>query len=520
MSDTRAAAVFLRLVLRRLAGVRRVSPGNSGSMPARARRGHRHAAALAWPLLGVWLLAACTPAYAPEPVAPMDGADVAMARLAYSNMLTRFPAYADPAVQRYVQSVGARLAAAAPRRANVQLRFTVLDSPGSFAHSFAHGEVVVSRGLLIQLNTEAQLAAVLGHEIGHVVSLHSVRLMRDMRRQQELEARLSARLGTPQGRDTLSALGLAQVRGYSREHEIEADEWSERLLARVGYDAGAMAQVMRMFLQEEAFWTKRGFDLYEIPENSGGEGVFATHPSSDTRLEQAIRRQGKVAQAVPAPDPNYLNMLRGMVFGLPAGYGVQRGGTFINAAHRIAFTVPPNWYLFGANDRLVAAPRGKDGMLIIRLAPRKGDETQRHALEQLAHEYRFDSVTPQQTASVRGETAMARLQKDGETRSVRLAVLDVSDLRLEFAGFVAMAEHWNETDPQFLALVNSVRAAGEPDMRLAKPLRVQILPPVREAVFTPPVSAFPDHGRERWELMNQIYPQGRIPAGQPIKTIQ
>lgn len=471
-------------------------------------------------LLGAAVLAGCATSLPPEPAERLDGADVALSRAACSEMLARFGAYSDHVVQRYVQTVGARLAAIAPARPGIKLQFTVLDSPGVFAHSFAHGEVVVSRGLLANLNTEAQLAAVLGHEIGHVVSLHSVRLMRTQRREQELEARLAARLGTQQGRDAVSALGLAQVRGYSREHEIEADEWSERLLARAGYDAGAMAQVMRMFLQDEAFWNRRGFELYEIPQTAGGEGVFATHPSSDTRLEQAIRRQGKAAQAAPAPDPNYLDMLRGMVFGLPASYGVQRGSAYTNPAHRMAFTVPPSWYLFAAADRLVAAPRGKDGMLIIRMAPRKADETRRQALEQLAHEYRFDVVTPLETATVRGETAVGRVQKDGETRSVRLAVLDVGDVRLHVAGVVAVGAHWNETDPQFMSLLRSVRAMAEPETKFAKPLRVQILAPGHEPAFTPAVAALADYGRERWELINQIYPQGHMPAGQPIKTIQ
>src|SRR5689334_24639698 len=60
-------------------------------------------------------------------------------------------------------------------------------TPGIFAYSFAGGDVIVSRGLLVHLNSEAQLAAVLGHEIGHVLSLHQERTLQALRRAAELD---------------------------------------------------------------------------------------------------------------------------------------------------------------------------------------------------------------------------------------------------------------------------------------------------------------------------------------------
>lgn len=495
-------------------------PVNDGGRVARsilvARRTRHEIPSLAL-VLAAWLLTACAPAVTPEPVVEVGTAEIALARVAYAETLGKFRPYEDAAIQRYVQTVGARLAAGAPHT-NVSFRFAVLDCPGVFAFSFADGQVVVSRGTLIYLNTEAQLAAVLGHEIGHVVSLHQARAWREIRKARELEARLAERFSTRQARDALGALGLARVRGYSREYEIEADMWSERLLKGAGYDPAAMAQVLRFFVQQENFANAVGFELWDMPDQDvGGRGVLATHPSPATRLDLAIQRLGGAARAAATPDPAYLNALRGIVFGLAERYGVQRGTRYIHSGWRIALSLPGGWYVFGTGDTLAAAPGTNDGLLIIRTETGTNDQSPHGVLQKLALGRTLGSPDPIRTASATGETTVASPTTDGGSLPVRLAVLDVDGRRISFVGLAALATSWNDIDKQFRSIVRSTRALTPAEPHVA-PLRLQI--EQARSDQAPAAGSFATHARERGELLNQLYPDGRTMAGQWVKTVR
>jgi predicted Zn-dependent protease len=469
-------------------------------------------------LIAAGLAAGCTAIPASEPALQPDAADLAQARRAYTELLTKFPSYDHPAVQAYVRSVGSKVAAGAPRTP-VPLRFEVLDSPGAFAYSFADGQVVISRGLLVYLNSEAQLAAVLAHEIGHVVSSHAIRMLREADRASALSQRLSRRLASEQGHEVLMTFSLARIRGYSREYEIEADVWTERLLASAGYDPNAAIQILRFFVQQEAFWDKHGFELWEMPEPGEGRGVFATHPDSAVRLAQAIKRRGNGAEVAPRPDPAYMKAMRGVIFGLAWRDGVQRGTDYAHPARRIAFKVPPGWYLFGAGDRLVVAPRSADGMLIIEMMSDVGGKSVRRALEEISRGEALEFATTLASGGMRGETGILRPKTTSDPQSLRVAVLDVSGQRLTIVGFAFQPELWSQADAGFRAIVGSVRSLPESEARRVEPLRLYAEPVAPEHAIKTLAQSFSDHPRDRWELLNQIYPNGRTAAGQWVKTI-
>lgn len=470
-------------------------------------------------LAGVaWLLTACAPAaVAPEPAIEVDRGEIELARIAYVQMLEQFPAYDNAAVQGYVQSVGTRLLAGAPR-INVSFRFTVLDSPGDFAASLADGQVVISRGMLINLNTEAQLAAVLGHEIGHVVSLHQVRQQQEVRKALALEARLAQRFSTRQAQDAVSTFSFARVRGYSREYEIEADEWSERLLTRAGYDRRAMVQVMQFLIQEQKFAEAFGFELWDIPGYEGGRsGVFATHPSTSTRLDLAMQRLGVKTSTAATADPAYLNVLNNMLFGLAVRYGVQRGTRYTNPTWGVALSLPEKWYVFGAGENLVAAPRNNGALLIMRVERQVKGEPLRRTLEKLARRQALGPVEPIAASTLRGETAVAQTAGT-DPQSTRLAVVDIGERRLSFVGVTSSTASWTEMDKQFFTVLRSLRPIESSETRVA-PLRVQIERAKGDGVLAHGAT-FAEYPPERGELLNQVYPRGRVVAGQPIKTVR
>ena len=148
-------------------------------------------------------------------------------------------AYNDPELARYVSSVGDFLVKTS-ERPELDFTFTILDTPIVNAFALPGGYIYVTRGLLSLSNSEAELAGVLGHEIGHVTARHTAE-----RYGQAVAANVAGLgLGVLLGGGAAQASGALSgllIRSYSRDQEFESDMLGGRYLARAGYDTAAMA---------------------------------------------------------------------------------------------------------------------------------------------------------------------------------------------------------------------------------------------------------------------------------------
>jgi predicted Zn-dependent protease len=193
----------------------------------------------------------------------------------------------DPAVHKYVTLVGSVLAAESPRP-NLKWTFIVLDTDGINAFAAPGGFVHVTRGALALIRTEAELADVLGHEIGHVTARHTVGAIEKARR-----------IGAAGEMTRNDFLKGAVDRGYSmilenqfdRNQEMEADRLGVTLANRVGYQPAGMSD----FLERLA---ARNSSLKEP------SGMFASHPDTQARLnglKKLIAGEKLAATAAVAP---------------------------------------------------------------------------------------------------------------------------------------------------------------------------------------------------------------------------
>jgi predicted Zn-dependent protease len=164
------------------------------------------------------------------------GQELAIGQEGYGATVAEYGEYDDPALAAYVDTVGLRLARAS-ERPDLDWHFTVLDDPMVNAFAMPGGYIYVTRGILAHLNSEAQLAGVLGHEIGHVTARHSAKQIT----QQQIaglglavagaySATFQQYSGTAQ-----QALGLLMLK-YSRDDETQADELGIRYATAAGYD--------------------------------------------------------------------------------------------------------------------------------------------------------------------------------------------------------------------------------------------------------------------------------------------
>ena len=163
---------------------------------------------------------------------------------------------ADPALVAYVQGVGQRLAAQSPRR-DVEYRFQVIDRTEPNAFALPGGYVYVTRGLLVFVNSEDELAGVIGHEIGHVAARHSVQ-------QISRAAPLAVVTGIGAAVTGVVSPGLGRAVGgagaaaselilapYSRDQEREADRVGQGLAAAAGWDPAGLPAFLKTLSREE-----------------------------------------------------------------------------------------------------------------------------------------------------------------------------------------------------------------------------------------------------------------------------
>ncbi|MEE9551515.1 MAG: M48 family metalloprotease, partial [Gammaproteobacteria bacterium] len=287
-----------------------------------------------FPLLLIFLSAnygcAANPATGQQDLVLMsEQKEIALGRKTHQQVLQQYIVYDDPELQTYVQKTGERLASNSHRN-NLVYRFTVLDSKDVNAFALPGGYIYITRGLMAYLNSEAELAAVLGHEIGHVTARHSVRQY-STTQLANIGATLAAILipgMNAVGNQLVQLFGTALLSGYGREHELEADRLGAEYLARTDYDPQAMLRVIRVLKNQELFET-------QLAKAEGREpriyhGLFSTHPDNDTRLQGVIAHAGKFqkTQSSYTGREGFMEKIDGMVFGDNTREGILRGLKF------------------------------------------------------------------------------------------------------------------------------------------------------------------------------------------------
>src|SRR5262245_14453077 len=175
-----------------------------------------------------------------------EGQEIQMGAAYDSQVVVSIGLYPDPAVQTHVAELGKKLAATS-ERPNLPWTFRVVDDPSVNALAIPGGHVYITRGILAHMTNEAELATVMGHEIGHVTARHTAQQMT----QQQL-----AGLGLAIG--TIASSRIAQYAGqasqalqvmflkFSRDDENQADQLGIRYSSRANYDSREMIHVMQM----------------------------------------------------------------------------------------------------------------------------------------------------------------------------------------------------------------------------------------------------------------------------------
>ncbi|WP_290902129.1 M48 family metalloprotease [Aquabacterium sp.] len=323
-----------------------------------------------------------------------EPAEIAQGQKAHQQVLKEQRAYANPKVQAYVNTLGQKLAAQS-HRANLAWTFTVLDSPEVNAFALPGGYVYVTRGIMAYLDSEAELAGVMGHEIGHVTARHGAQ--RATRQQNAGLGVLAATvLGVVlEGAGVRGATDLAgqvsqtaaagYVASYSREQESQADELGAEYLARNHYNPRNMVDVIQVLKSQEQFAADTA--RAEGRQAPSGNNWLASHPSNAQRLADirtiALQYQTPPTRYDDDGRARYLQTVEGMVFGDSREEGVVRGSQFVHQGLGMALTAPSGWRVRNGSDAITLVNAAGDAGLVVTVLPPNTQGSHEDLLRQL-----------------------------------------------------------------------------------------------------------------------------------------
>lgn len=320
----------------------------------------KNARAFAVPVLLAAAACATNPATGEREISLIgEGQEIQMGQEAHPQILATMGAVDNAALQRYVDRIGQGLAASS-ERPNLPWTFTVVDDPSVNAFAVPGGYIYVTRGILAQFASEAELAGVLGHEIGHVTARHSVSQMSRQQLQQlglgigSIFSNTVAQFG-----DVLQVgLGLLNLK-YSRGDETESDELGIRYMVREGYEPDALAGVFQM--------------LDRVSGNDGGRVPEwqSTHPDPGNRashIQQVISETPGASAATTVDRAEYLDHIDGMVFGPNPREGYFKDNLFLHPELRFQLTFPRGWQTVNQKTVVGAVSPNQDAIVSLQLA--------------------------------------------------------------------------------------------------------------------------------------------------------
>lgn len=424
-------------------------------------------------------------------------------------------AYRGP-ITAYVGKVGERMAAAAGQRG---CSFSVIDSEVVNAFAAPPGcDIYITRGLLALINSEGELAAVLGHEVGHVAANHAGR----RQTRSAITGIGAAILGAVTGSSAIGSIagqvGQLNVLSYSREQEYESDSLSARYLASAGYSPYGLVDML------SALQASDQVDALALG-GGGGESTPSwarTHPLTGDRIARALaeaRRSGPPAVRGEAADP-YLGQVDGLIYGEDPAQGFVRGRKFLHPDLNIAFTAPEGFVL--ANSPSAVTMRGPNRLAAQFAGPvsDSADLTDEAyaVLRQVVGRSPAQAGQPQRTR-INGLDAVllpAQARSSSGVVDVGVAVFAVGRENFHFVT-LAPAGQARAFDP----LIDSFRRLSPAEKAEARPARIRVVtvrPGDTQAALAAKM-AVPDHAAERFQAINGLQPGDPLRAGDKVKLV-
>ncbi len=480
------------------------------------RKIQRHHQAVAALLAFALVAAACStnPATGKRQIALMgEQQEIAMGREAAQQAVQQIGLYPDDQLQAYVSQIGKRLAADS-ERPNLPWTFQVVDDPAVNAFALPGGFIFVTRGLLTHLTNEAELASVLGHEIGHVTGRHSVEQMSKAQLAQiglVAGMLLKPELGEAYGGLAQQGLQLMFLK-YGRDDENEADSLGLRYMVRDSYDPREMSGVFETLRRVG----EREMKGAKVPQ------WLSTHPHPENRVQRINEQVAKLGQLPAQPTvgrERFLQAVDNVVFGQNPREGYFRGNTFIQPELAFQITFPQGWKTSNTKQAVGAISPQQDAIVVVTLSDKSSPQA-------AAQEF-FSQQGVQQgqalQANLGGLPSVARVfgvqrGQSGDLQGVA-AFVEHNNRVYQVLGYT-MADRWRNYDDVLSGSLGTFERVTDRNLLNVQPARVDIVSLPASMTLEEFARRYPSSvDLQTLAIINQADTNTRFPAGTEVKRV-
>jgi predicted Zn-dependent protease len=439
-----------------------------------------------------------------------EGQEIGMGQQADPDIVGAYGLYPDSAIQVYARGIGERLAAQS-ERPSLPWTFRVLDDPVVNAFALPGGFNYITRGILVYFNSEAELVAVMGHELGHVTARHGAQ----QATQQQL-AQVGLIAGTILVPKFEDFAGLAQAGlslmflKFSRGDETQADELGLRYMYRMGYDPREMPKVFAM--------------LESVSQAEGGDRLpqwLSTHPNPENRLQHINALIAQLPQDFSGRlirHNEYIQRLDGMTYGANPREGFFRDALYLHPDLRFQIQFPAGWKTSNQKSAVLAQSPQQDALMQLTAA---GEATPVAALQTFLSQQGVTSGGISSTAVNGLPAAVASFQAATQQATVAglVAAIQYNGSVYRLLGYAPQGS-WANYQGAAQAWVRSFQPLTDPAALAVQPLRIQIMRADRAMTLAQFQQRYPSKvDLATVARINQLSTGASLTAGQLLKRV-
>ena len=405
----------------------------------------------------------------PEFVLMSEDQEISIGREMDPKIIQEYGMYNSGHLQQYVETIGKRLANVSDRR-DLYFHFKIVDTPVVNAFALPGGYVYVTRGLLAYVNSDAELAGVLGHEIGHVTARHAVKQYTKAA-SYNVAANIAS-IFVPQINNFGQIADIAFIAitsGYSREYEREADRLGVKYAFAAGYDPKAISTFLQTLSQ-----------LDKVEGKNTYHGLFSTHPRTEERVtlayaEADLKTLPRTAALVVGKE-NCLRQIDGLLFGPDPKEGVVKGDKFQHPDLKIELSFPKGWNIENKPNAVIAKNPAQQQYLQLMLEHLNKKASVTAVAKAISEKAGFNETAGSATR-INGldayvGTYQGKTQKLGYI-TARIGFVQDEDIVHFIIGF-SQPEQFAAALPFFNATINSFKKLSMNEAQSIKPSRIAL----------------------------------------------
>lgn len=438
--------------------------------------------------------------------------EIALGKQTDEEITAQYGIYDDPDLSSYIQRVGQSMTSLT-HRPHLTYHFAILDTPVVNAFAVPGGYIYVTRGILALMNSEAELAVVLAHELGHVNARHSMAKLSQL-----MIAQLGLAVGAAISETFAKITGAASLGiqllflKFSRDDEREADALGIEYSRKGGFNPGEMVHFF--------------VSLEKMGDLSGGQslpGFLSTHPLTSERIKNTQDMLLESDRQLKIDKNGYLGAVDNMIYGADPRQGFVEENAFYHPGLRFFFGFPGDWQVQNTPSQVTLAT--KDGQAGVVLRAEKTSDNLEDYAAKVSSRIENGQFVDQGSSEINGLASFHQIydlsQEQGEEIRTRLSYIKKNDFIYTFISLSAKTE-FDKYDSSFRSVVGSFQELRDAKYLNRKPQRLRLIKADGKQVLR---TIFQKNGMAedlwpKFAIMNGIELDSIPERGSPIKVVQ